>query len=95
MTRPEFERIMAELHARIAEMPESERPALEQLALETVARHNEIVRDSLQSTRALERLELAWERMEGACLKVAALAQEACDTLTRVQSLRSRDPGLN
>ncbi|MCC6650904.1 MAG: hypothetical protein IT348_07135 [Candidatus Eisenbacteria bacterium] len=95
MTRPEFERTMADLRARIAELPENERAALEELARETVERHDEIVRNSLQATRGLERLELAWERMDTACRRVTALAQEVRDTFERAQSLPPPAPGMN
>lgn len=95
MTRPDFERAMAEIRARIAELPETERAALEELAEETIRRHDDIVRNSLQSTRALERLELAWERMDQACRRLTALAEEARDAFQRAQALPPPAPGLN
>ncbi|MFN8588882.1 MAG: hypothetical protein U1E86_28040 [Burkholderiaceae bacterium] len=95
MTRPDFERSMAEIRARIAELPETERAALEELAEETIRRHDDIVRNSLQSTRALERLELAWERMDQACRRLTVLAEEARDAFRRSQALPPPAPGLN
>lgn len=95
MTRPEFERTMNEIRARIAELPENERAALEALAAETVQRHEDISRNSIQSTRALERLELAFERMDTACRRLATLAEEARETLVRSQALRPDAPGIN
>lgn len=95
MTRPEFERTMNEIRARIAELPENERAALEALATETVQRHEDISRNSIQSTRALERLELAFERMDTACRRLASLAEDARDTLVRTRTLRPEGPGLN
>ncbi len=95
MTRPEFDRTIAEIRARIAELPETERAALEQLAEETIRRHEDIVRNSFQSSRALERLELAWERMDQACHRLGEVAEEARRTFLRAQSLPPPAPGLN
>lgn len=95
MTRPEFDRTMADIRARIAELPENERAALEEMAEETVRRHEDIVRNSFQSSRALERLELAWERMDTACRRLATLAEEARDTLARARAVPPAEPGLN
>ncbi|MBI5170871.1 MAG: hypothetical protein HZA61_15385 [Candidatus Eisenbacteria bacterium] len=95
MTRPEFERTMAGIRARIAELPEDERAALEALAAETVERHEDISRNALRSTRALERLELAFERMDTACRRLAVLAEEAREALVRARSPRQDAPGLN
>lgn len=95
MTRPEFERTMNEIRARIAELPESERAALEALAAETVQRHEDISRNSIQSTRALERLELAFERMDNACRRLATLAEEARETFLRANAPGPQAPGLH
>lgn len=95
MTRPEFDRTIAEIRARIAELPENERAALEELAEETIRRHDDIVRNSFQGSRAIERLELAWERMDVACRRLTALAEEARRTFERSQALPPPAPGLN
>ena len=74
MTRPEFERTMNEIRARIAELPENERAALEALATESFQRHEDISRNSIQSTRALQRPELAFDRVDAARRRLSPLA---------------------
>lgn len=96
MNRPEFERAMASLRARIGELPEAQRGELERLAEETAARHDEIHRSSLHAHRAVERLELGFERLQAACDRLAKVAEDARATLERARRLGVRPaPGVN
>jgi hypothetical protein len=95
MTRPEFERQMAEFRDRIAELPEAQRGALEEMVRETIARDEQIHRSSLEGSRALERLELAFERLGDACQRLVALANDAQRTVERANAHRHPEPGLN
>ncbi len=92
MNRPEFERRLAELRARISELPAEQRAALESLAMETAERHEQIARSALEGHRAVERLEFAFARLRAACLRFTALTADAQAALASAQ--RSR-PGLN
>ena len=95
MTRPEFERQMAAFRERIADLPESERGALEEMVRETIARHEQIHRSSLEGRRAMERLELAFERLGETCRHLVELAGDAQRALERVRVQRHPEPGLN
>jgi hypothetical protein len=95
MNRPEFERQMATLRERIAELPVEQRAALEALAQETAERHDQIRRSSLDSFRALERLELAFERFGDACQRLVGIAGDAQLTLERVRAMQRPEPGRN
>jgi len=95
MNRPEFEREMSRLNESIAALPPAERAKLERLAVETVERHQEIVRASLRGHRAIERLELAQENLREACERLVALAGQAGETLGRVRRAPPPGPGLN
>jgi hypothetical protein len=95
MNRPEFESRMAEFRQVIASMPSPQREALEALALETVQRDEQIRRASLEGHRAVERLELAFERLHVACERLRGLAVDARDTLARDAALRQPRPDVN
>jgi hypothetical protein len=96
MTRPEFEHALALLRERIRALPEPQRTELERLAEETLARHEDITRTSLQARGALEHLELSFERLRGACERLAQRAGDAREALARA-SRRSAvpSPGMN
>ena len=93
MTRSEFEQQMADFRERIAELPAAERPALEEMVRETVARHELIHRSSLEGRRAMERLELAFERLGEACSRLVRFASETQQALERAH--QRHEPGLN
>lgn len=96
MTRPDFERSMAALRERIAELPAEQRAELERLADETVARDSDIRRNSLQAHRALERLELSWERLQDACTRLDRVTADARDAMERLRTRGVRPaPGVN
>jgi hypothetical protein len=96
MNRPEFERALASLRERIGELPEPRRAELERLAEETALRHEEISRHSLQAHRAVERLELGFERLRVACDRLAKVAIEARERLERARALGAGpSPGVN
>lgn len=95
MNRPEFEKQLAILRERIAELPAEQRESLERLALETVARHEEISRSSLQGHRAVERLELAFEQFRDAVTRLVALAHAAREALASPPPIAPTEPGLN
>ena len=95
VNRTEFERQMAGFRERIAQLPPAEREALEELVRETVQRHEQIQRASLEGHRAAERLELAFGRLGDACRRVRELAAEAQATLTQARTLRRPEAGLN
>ena len=95
MTRQEFERQMARLRARIADLPPARREALEEMARETLTRHEEIRHASLLGVRAAERLELAFERLGEACRRLAELANGARQPLERSPAHPDTGLGLN
>jgi hypothetical protein len=92
MNRPEFDRQLARLRATIATLPPEQRESLERLALETLERHEAISRAALRGHRAAERLELSFVQLHEACARLAGLASEARDTITRRPAA---PPGLN
>jgi hypothetical protein len=95
MTRSEFERQMTSFRERIADLPAEQRDALMELAHETVERHEQIRRTSLESRRGMERLELALQRMGDACTRWLAIAGDAHRTFERARDQAGPEPGLN
>ncbi len=93
MNRPEFERELARLREQIADLPASQREALEALARETAERHEQIRRSALEGHRAVERLEMAFEHLDQACTRLRERALDLRDALAR--SPGRPEPGLN
>jgi hypothetical protein len=86
VNRPEFEAALARVRERMADLPPAAREGLEGMVQETIERHDGIVRNSLAATRALERLELAQERLVDSTRRLERLAAEAAGVLSRLRT---------